>query len=139
MKSETFPGRYESLAKIGEFVREAAQSAGLDDFAVYAVETAVDEACSNIIEHAYGGENKGVISCGVEITTDGLLVRLIDHGKPFKPEKIPSPHIKNPLKHRHAHGLGLYIMRKWMDEVDFQFNSESGNTLTMVKLREKKN
>ena len=56
MKSATFPGRFKSLAKISKFVIEAAKKAGLDDKAIYAVELAVDEAASNIIEHAYGGD-----------------------------------------------------------------------------------
>ena len=59
MKSITVPGRYENLVKLSEFARQAAQEAGLDSFAIYSVETAVEEACTNIIEHAYGGEGRG--------------------------------------------------------------------------------
>jgi serine/threonine-protein kinase RsbW len=50
--SQTFPGRFDSLTVISEFVTRAAQAAGLDTRAVCAVQLAVDEACSNIIEHA---------------------------------------------------------------------------------------
>jgi serine/threonine-protein kinase RsbW len=134
----TVPGRYENLVKISAYVRQAAQEAGLDGFAVYSVETAVEEACSNIIEHAYGGEDRGEIECTCCVDEAGLTIRLRDHGKPFSPEKVPSPDVRAPLKKRQAHGLGLYIIRKWMDDVQFEFTPGCGNQLTMVKHKEKK-
>ena len=60
MTTVIFPGRYESLSEIRDFVVEIAKIAGFQDFDLYAVELAVDEACSNIIEHAYGEENVGI-------------------------------------------------------------------------------
>lgn len=138
MPTVFIPGRYENLTEISSLVREAAQETGLNDFAVYAVETAVDEACSNIIEHAYGGENKGDIEFSYEINDDGLKIILVDHGKPFDPDKVPIPDLKGHLRKRKTHGLGLYIMRQWMDEVKFKFE-DGKNTLTMVKLRNPKN
>jgi len=138
MKTITLPGRYENLAKILEFIRLAAQDAGLDSFAVYSVETAVDEACSNIIEHAYGGEGRGDIECSYSVEAAGLVIQLRDHGKPFKPQNIQEPDINAPLKKRPSHGLGIYIMRKWMDDVRFEFSPETGNLVTMIKHMERK-
>ena len=66
MTTTVFPGRYESLSAIRDFVVNVAKGAGFKDFDLYAVELAVDEACSNIIEHAYGGENKGDIELTCE-------------------------------------------------------------------------
>jgi serine/threonine-protein kinase RsbW len=134
---KTFPGRYESLAGIGEFVHGEAELAGFDSFAIYAIELAVDEACTNIIEHAYGGEDRGNIECDCEITAEGLTIRLHDHGQPFQPEDIPLPDINAPLEEREAHGLGLFFMRKWMDEIHFDFSGNHGNTLVMFKKLEK--
>ena len=127
------PGRYENLAKIAEFVRQAAAEAGLGDSAVYQVETAVDEACTNIIEHAYGGENLGEIDCTTRVTPDDLTIVLRDNGKPFKLHKIRTPNPNTPLSRRKAHGLGLYIITQWMDEVRFEAVPGNGNTITMVK------
>jgi serine/threonine-protein kinase RsbW len=138
MKTITLLGRYENLVKISEFVRQAAQEADLDGFAIYSVETAVEEACANIIEHAYGGEGRGDIECSCEVTDSGLVVSLRDHGKPFRPETVRDPNVHASLKKRQSHGLGLFIMRKWMDEVNFEFSPEAGNVLTMVKYKEKK-
>lgn len=119
MPTVIFPGRYESLAKIAELTRAAAQDAGLSDFDCYTVETSVDEACSNIIEHAYDGENIGQIEISYEITEKWLQFTLRDWGKSFDPEKVPIPDIGCCLPDRKASGLGIYIMRQWMDEVNF--------------------
>lgn len=133
MRTETFPGRFESLQKISDFVVQAAQEAGLNPSAVYAVDLAVDEACTNIIEHAYGGEGRGEISCTCKATEKGLVVILCDRGRPFKPERVPPPNINTRLKNLKAGGAGLFLMQKMMDEVHFKFSSETGNVLTMFK------
>jgi anti-sigma regulatory factor (Ser/Thr protein kinase) len=136
VQKEIFPGRYDCLAEIAKFVMAAAKNAGLDDFAVYAVETAVDEACTNIIEHAYCGEDHGVIECEVNPTDEGLVIILRDHGQPFNPKKVPKPNLTGKLGHRTNHGLGVYFMRSWMDEVHFEFMNGT-NTVTMLKRRKK--
>ena len=131
-KTRSFPGRYESLARIGDFVRKMAQEAGFESFAVYSIEMAVDEACSNIIEHAYGGEGKGNIRCTCSVTEDAIQITIKDHGKPFDPSIIPPPNLSKDIDERQAHGLGLHFIRKWMDEVQF-FSKGSENILAMVK------
>lgn len=133
MTKLSLPGKYENLVKISEFVRLAANEAGLDSVSIYQVETAVEEACANIIEHAYGKENVGDIDCNCEARPDELTVILHDWGKPFDPAKIRPPNLNAPLKKRRAHGLGLHFIRQWMDEVHFDFTEENGNTLTLVK------
>jgi len=124
------------LAKIAKFVTQAAVQAGLNETAIFAVQMSVDEACSNIIEHAYGGENIGDIDCTCKIDSQGLTVILHDWGAPFDPEKVPEPDLTSPLEKRKEGGLGLFFIRKLMDEVHFEFSAEKGNTLTMVKRKE---
>ncbi len=133
-----FEGRYASLAKIAEFVRKASKDAGLDDFAAYMVETAVDEACSNIIEHAYQGEDNGNIEVTTQPGSTGLKIILRDHGQPFDPQAVDEPDKTLCLEDQPGHGLGLYFIRQWMDVVQFDFSPDRGNVLTMIKYREKK-
>jgi serine/threonine-protein kinase RsbW len=134
MTTAIFPGSYKSLHPIREFVVKAATQAGFDEAGVYAVELAVDEACSNIIEHAYRGESKGEIFCTHQIREDSLVIVLKDHGQRFDPDSIPEPNFSPHLEDLKAGGAGLFLMRKMMDEVRFEFD-ENGNTLTMVKYR----
>jgi serine/threonine-protein kinase RsbW len=133
METAVFPGRYQSLASISEFVLQAARQAGLDGKATYAVQMAVDEACTNIIEHAYGGEGNGTITCSVGFDPDSLTIQLEDNGKPFNPKKVRSPNTHLPLSRRKEGGLGLFFIRQYMDEVRFEFSAGAGNRLTMIK------
>lgn len=132
MPTVVFPGRYDSLEKIANLIQQAAMEFGLDSCAAYGVETAVDEACSNIIEHAYGGENKGSIELTYEIADRELIITLKDSGKRFNPKKIAPPNLTAPLKNRQPHGLGLFFMRQWMDEIRFERNA-GYNVLIMIK------
>lgn len=129
----TFPGRFDSLAAISDFVGRAAEAAGLDERAVYAVQLAVDEASTNVIEHAYGGEGRGEIEITCCVNSDGLTVTLRDYGSHFDSERLASPNLHATLEERNGGGLGLYLMHQLMDEVGFDSSSDCGNILTMVK------
>lgn len=133
MPTEKFPARFASLSKIGDFIKRAAAEAGLDESGTYAVQLAVDEACSNIIEHAYGGESQGDIQCTYRITNKSLRIILRDSGRPFDPDSIPDPNFGAPIEQLKPRGAGIFLMRKLMDQVSFEFDSEHGNVLTMVK------
>jgi len=134
-RTRVFPGRFDSLAAIGEFVTSAAEDAGFDACAAYAVQMAVDEACTNIIEYAYGGEGRGDIECTCRISDDRLTVILHDYGRSFDPASVPEPDLDACLEDRKVGGLGLYFMRRLMDKVHFEFTPDSGNVLTMVKCK----
>jgi serine/threonine-protein kinase RsbW len=133
METVSFPGRFESLPKISEFVSNAAKSAGLSDKAIYAVQLAVDEACSNIIDHAYGGEDRGSMECSVIVDDEALIIILRDRGDPFNPQNIPDPQVNIPLEQLKPRGVGVFLMRKMVDEVQYEYSPEGGNILTLVK------
>ncbi|HOW92818.1 MAG TPA: ATP-binding protein [Anaerolineaceae bacterium] len=132
MSTRIFPGRYESLAEIAEFVRLEAKEAELSFKEIFELETAVDEAVSNIIEHAYGGEGIGDITCTATRVEDGIQIILEDHGQPFDPSCVPVPDINAHLKNRKNHGLGYFLMCELMDDVKFEF-SNNFNKLTLFK------
>ena len=134
----TVPGRFEYLAQIAEFVTQTAREAGLTDDDVFHVEMAVDEACSNVIEHAYA-DKAGEIELSCAVPEYGRLEIVIhDHGDPFDPELVPEPRVGDSagLDTMQEGGLGLYFMRKLMDEVRFSFAPGHGNTLYMVKRKQ---
>ena len=137
MATQIFPGRYSSLEKIANFVRLEAESVGFSHSDVFSIETAVDEAVSNIIEHAYKGEGIGDITCSCEAEPDSITITLEDTGCSFDPASIPIPDINAPLKKRKQNGLGYFMMQQWMDEVRFDFSCGM-NRLVMVKRKEKK-
>jgi serine/threonine-protein kinase RsbW len=134
-QTTTFPGKFSSLGAIAEFVARAAESAHLDEATAYAVQMAVDEACSNIIEHAYGDELTGDIVCTLEVKPDCLVVTLRDQGRCFDPMQVSEPDLDVSLQNRAPGGLGVYFMRQLMDRVEHCFVPGTGNVLTMVKWR----
>ncbi len=135
MKTRNFPGNFKSLAPISDFIVAQAEEAGFSPNDVYAIQTAVDEACANIIDHAYGGEDIGDIEISVKTLKNGLQIVLQDKGEPFDPDEVPAPDTSSPLEIRKERGLGVFFMRKLMDDVKFQFSSERGNTLTLIKYK----
>lgn len=132
MNTLTFPGSYTSLVKISEFVTQAARQLGFTDFDVYKIETAVDEACSNIIEHAYRQENLGEIEISVKTDPEKLTIILTDFGEPFDPKYVKEPNLSSNLTDRDNHGLGIYMMKQWMDIVEF-VSLKDRNVLTLIK------
>ena len=137
MITMAFPGRFSSLDGIRNFYARAAEEAGLDEDSIADIELAVDEAASNIIEHSYGGEDKGVIECSYRVIPEGLEVILHDHGKPFDPEAVEDPDLVSDPCLRKPGGLGMHFMKSLMDSVDFSFHGHGGNLLTMTKLQKK--
>ncbi|MEW6717104.1 MAG: ATP-binding protein [Chloroflexota bacterium] len=132
MPTMIYPARYENLSQVRDFVAELAKQAGFVDKVIYRVILAVDEAFTNIIDHAYGGEGLGDIECTCQITEEGLTVRLRDQGNRFDPTLVPEPEIKKSLHEVSPRGVGLFLMRQIMDEVSYEF-TDKGNELTMVK------
>ena len=129
------PGQFERLAEIAAFVTQAARRAGLNDDEVFHVEMAVDEACSNIIEHAYAAQAGNIdLACRCpEVGQFEVVIR--DSGPPFQPDEVTSPQLSAPadLDDLNEGGLGLYFIRKLMDDVRFEFVPGQGNRLTMLK------
>jgi serine/threonine-protein kinase RsbW len=135
MRTALFPAKFDQLEAIRDFAGQAARDAGLNDSDVYAVEVSVDEACTNVIEHAYKGIKGGDIECLCDAKSDYLTIVIRDHGKPFDPGDVPDPDFHAELKDRRIGGLGVYLMRRLMDEVHYETIESSGNVLTMVKHR----
>lgn len=126
-----FPARAEALAQIRRAVAEAACRLGCGEGEAQDVVLAVDEACQNIIRHAYG-------CCGrdgdirVRMTREGecLAVRLIDSAPPVDCATI-APRSLDELR---PGGLGTHFIRSVMDRVEFHpAPSGPGNMLVMTK------
>jgi len=129
------PGQFEQLARIAEFVTQAAREAGLADDDVFHVEMAVDEACSNIIEHAYADRSGDIDLTCVKSAPGAFEITIHDSGRSFNPDGVALPPLDIPadVDDLNEGGLGLYFMRKLMDEVRFEMVAGQGNTLTMTK------
>ena len=131
----TVPSDLANLARIAEFVTDAALRLGLTEQQAFEVQMATDEACANIVEHAYGLGVPGSIGVSCEMEGDDLVVTIRDRGRPFNANQVPTPDVTGPLEDRRIGGLGLYFMRKLMDRVVFHHDAQGGNELRMYKRR----
>ncbi len=133
MPTKRFTCSLNNLEGICDFVTNCANKAGLNESEVYAVQLAVDEASTNIIEHGYGQECPSRIDITCEPVEGGIKVVIFDDASPFDPTSIPDPDLNVSLEEVKPRGLGIYLMRKMRDEVSYESSLDKGNTLTMIK------
>src|SRR5215210_4416409 len=124
---QTFEGQVEQLEAIREFIQESVIRLGVGEEDAFACQLAVDEAATNVFKHAYAGR-PGRLDVTVWREADRIALRLHNWGTPFDPEAIPVPNTTRPLEERPPGGLGIFLMRKFMDEVLFSFDPREGNT-----------
>ena len=93
---------------------------------------AVDEAVANVVEHAYGG-GRGDIDLVFDVDRERLEITIRDNGNKFNPQEIPTPDIHKHISAGLKGGLGMFLMRKIMDEVRYSLDSTYVNELVMVK------
>ena len=123
---------YSDLKRIRRFVGEVGGALGIPERELYELELAVDEACTSVIEHGYRGVG-GKIEIEIQGLNGGVQVVIRDWGEPFDPDSIPVPDVSAPLEERPVGGVGLFLMRRVMSQVQFAFDPQRGNTLTMTK------
>ena len=131
------PGELISLAQFSAFARDVALQSGLSEHTAWEIELAVDEAATNVIQHAYSELHRGDVRIVCYRNEDRFVVLIYDRGMPFDPQTIPPPDLVSSIETREAGGLGLFLMGRMMDEVQFTFNPDTGeNELRMVKFVE---
>ena len=119
------------LPGIVEFVVNWLQSQGLDKYS-FPLETAVDEASTNVLNYAYSGQG-GFFQISCELQGNEIVVTIRDRGVQFDPNSIPLPDVDASLENRKIGGLGIYMMKKMMDGVRYEFDLKEGNRLEMRK------
>jgi serine/threonine-protein kinase RsbW len=110
-----------------------AEIAGFDERALYEIQLAVDEACANVVHHAYQGMDPGDMEISCLLDEQGLTIQVRDWGRGFDPKGVEEPDVDAPLEERTLGGLGLFLVRQVMDDVEFTFDPQVGNILRMAK------
>jgi serine/threonine-protein kinase RsbW len=107
--------------------------AGLEDDDVARLELAVDEACTNVIEHAHGGDVTKDVIVRAEFDERALRIEVFDTGSGFDPAAVSQEDVGQLVHERKSGGLGLRVMRTLMDEVSYEIVPGNKNRLRMVK------
>ncbi|MCW8817891.1 MAG: ATP-binding protein [Ignavibacteriaceae bacterium] len=109
----------ENLSVIRDFVSEKALDAGLPMATVENIMLAVDEACTNIIKHAYKSSPEGKIILNIDYDEKKFTITIIDYGKSFEPNSVPLPNLQKYYREHKVGGLGIYLMKSLMDDVKY--------------------
>ncbi len=135
MKARTLhiESRTERLIAVREFVSEAAREFGFGDEDVSKIALAVDEACTNVIKHAYQFDPNRDISVTVKRKNSAFEVTIMDTGAGFDPGRVHAPDMKEYLTHFRKGGLGVYLMKSLMDKVEYEIEPGKRNEVRLTK------
>jgi anti-sigma regulatory factor (Ser/Thr protein kinase) len=126
------PSRTEFLAPIREATRRLAEAAGFEPPQADQLALAVEEASTNVIEHAYHGAPGRVVEVRYDDRGKGLRVEVVDDGEAVDPRAVPDVDLRRYASERRSGGLGMHLMGRIMDSVTFR--REAGtNVCCMVK------
>ena len=133
MVSKIFPAKIETLSQVISFVEEILENYECSMKAQTAICVAVEEIFVNVANYAYGDVVGDVtISIGFDKESRMVTLRISDKGVPFNPLNNADPDTTLSVEEREIGGLGIYLTKKTMDEVNYTFENEE-NILTMIK------
>jgi serine/threonine-protein kinase RsbW len=133
-QSLTIESRTERLIAVREFVSSAAREFGFGDEDVSKITLAVDEACTNVIKHAYRFDPTKNITVTIRRAGNGAFqVAIRDSGIDFDPGRVKPPNMAEYLSHYRKGGLGMHLMKSLMDKVEYDIRPGKRNEVRLIK------
>lgn len=131
MVERRFPRTMSSLEAIYAFVREFLSSRGIGEDAAFDLDLIAEELFTNMVKYGRGGSPEVAIALGWEAPT--LTMRLTDLGaERFDPTEAPPVDTARPMAERRAGGLGLHLVLRIADRLDYA-HDENGSVITVTK------
>jgi len=127
------PSQSDNLSIIRDVVAKVASRVGFDTDEASKIELAVDEACTNVIKHAYANNSNQMIEVSIKIDQKKLIIIVADKGKGFNPDEIKLPDLNKSIKEGRKGGLGLCLIKTLMDKVEFEIKPGLRNQVKMIK------
>ncbi len=137
-KSPTYklevPASTDQLSVARDFVCDHARSFGFGPAEVEGIRLAVDEAMTNVIKHAYKFDDSKTVYINVGMRSNEFWVAIQDTGDTFRIENYQEPDVEQRIKDRKKGGVGVYLIRKLMDKVEYS-QKNAHNEIKMIKKR----
>ena len=132
MKELTIAATVENIGTVTDFVDEQLEALGCPVKAQMQIDIAIDELFGNIAHYAYHPE-VGNATVRVEVTEEPLavIVTFIDRGVPYDPLNAAEPDITLSAEDRQLGGLGIYMVKKSMDEISYEY--KDGKNILSIK------
>jgi anti-sigma regulatory factor (Ser/Thr protein kinase) len=125
---------FEAIAGIHTAIEDFCAQRAISESATFAVKLVVEELFTNLVKYNRGGGE--TILLGLERTDDRLIIRLTDHDvDSFDPAQVPPVDVSAPLATRRAGGLGLHLVRSYVDEFDYEYTDRTMR-ITAIKILE---
>ena len=122
------------MPRLQRFMQTVSEHARLDHALSMNLNLALEEAVSNVLLYAYQNGAGGAVSVGAVVWKDRIDFTVTDSGIPFDPTLIPDPDLSADVKDRPVGGLGIYLVRRIMDQVTYA-RRDGQNILSMTKKR----
>ena len=122
------------MPRLHRFVRAISEHAGLDDALAMSLNLALEEAVSNVLLYAYPAGTEPHADIDGVVWEDRIDFTISDDGVPFDPTAAPEPDLSADLKDRPIGGLGIYLVKRIMDQVAYT-RADGKNILKMTKKR----
>lgn len=129
----TKEARPENMRLFLSFVELACNSHGVPPGIASDVKLAVEEVCSNIIEHGYREREVGPITLACERVDDRLSVTVSDRGRTFDPEDARPADVETNWQERQIGGLGWHLVKRVVDDLSYHSGPDGTNRLVLVK------
>ena len=132
MKELTIAATVENIVAVTDFVNEQLEALDCPVKAQMQIDIAIDELFGNIAQYAYDPE-VGNATVRVEVAEEPLavIITFIDGGVPYDPLKAAAPDIALPAEERQLGGLGIYMVKKTMDEITYEY--KDGKNILSIK------
>jgi anti-sigma regulatory factor (Ser/Thr protein kinase) len=126
-----------ALWRVRELVQQGVERGGFPVEHRNRLQIAVDEAVTNIIEHGYADQPPGAATIELVLTVDrdAFRIDIQDHGQTFDPEKLADVDIRRHVEAGSNGGLGVFLMRRIMDLIEYHAETGRKNRLVLVKYR----
>lgn len=121
----------DNLPRLTTFIEDKLTELGASEDFRGKMGLALDEAVTNVVLYAYP-QKKGLIKLTLKKTGDDIHVEIRDQGKPFDPTQAPPPDLAVPLEQRKIGGLGIHLMRKSVDRLNYRYENGT-NIFTLSK------
>ena len=136
MKELTIAATVENIDTVTEFVNEQLEALDCPVKAQMQINIAIDELFGNIAHYAYNPD-VGEATVRVEVAEEPLsvIITFIDRGVPYDPLTAAAPDITLSAEEREIGGLGIFMVRKSMDEISYRYENGSNILSIRKKLR----
>lgn len=131
---KTLNATTKNLSDVRKFVSLQAKKHGFTDDQISDIRLAVDEACTNVIKHAYSFDDSKEFIVDLEFDKSALLIEITDFGTGFNPSKYEVPNLQRRIKQKKRGGMGIFLIQNLMDELSYDSDG-SRNVIKMIKYR----